>query len=86
MTARILLVDDVEASRRILEAKLTAEYYDVSTAADGLSALAMAADEPPDIILLDVIMPGMNGLQVCRKLKADETLKHIPVCPADRAR
>ncbi len=79
MTARILLVDDVEASRRILEAKLTAEYYDVSTAADGLSALAMAADEPPDIILLDVIMPGMNGLQVCRKLKADETLKHIPV-------
>jgi two-component system cell cycle response regulator len=79
MTARILLVDDVEGSRRLLQAKLTAEYYDVSTAADGLSALAMAADEPPDIILLDVIMPGMNGLQVCRKLKADETLKHIPV-------
>jgi two-component system cell cycle response regulator len=79
MTARILLVDDVEGSRQLLQAKLTAEYYDVSTAADGLSALAMAADEPPDIILLDVIMPGMNGLQVCRKLKADETLKHIPV-------
>jgi len=79
MTARILLVDDVEGSRQLLQAKLTAENYDVSTAADGLSALAMAADEPPDIILLDVMMPGMNGLQVCRKLKADETLKHIPV-------
>ncbi|MFM1960606.1 MAG: hypothetical protein RL588_2123 [Pseudomonadota bacterium] len=79
MTARILLVDDVEASRQILEAKLTAEYYHVVSAEDGASALDLAAREPPDIILLDVLMPGMDGLQVCRALKADPELRHIPV-------
>jgi two-component system cell cycle response regulator len=79
MTARILLVDYVEASRRILEAKLTAEYYQVLVAEDGASALDLAAREPPDIILLDVLMPGMDGLQVCRALKADPELRHIPV-------
>ena len=79
MTARILLVDDVEGSRRILEAKLTAEYYQVVSAEDGATALDLAAREPPDIILLDVLMPGMDGLQVCRVLKADSALKHIPV-------
>jgi len=79
MTARILLVDDVEGSRRVLEAKLTAEYYQVTTAADGESALEIAARELPDIILLDLMMPGLDGLQVCRRLKADENLRHIPV-------
>lgn len=79
MTARILLVDDVEGSRRVLEAKLTAEYYQVTAAADGASALEIAAKDPPDIILLDLMMPGLDGLQVCRLLKADDNLKHIPV-------
>ena len=79
MTARILLVDDVEASRRILEAKLTAEYYQVSVAEDGATALDLAARESPDIILLDVLMPGMDGLQVCRALKSDPALRHILV-------
>lgn len=79
MTARILLVDDVEGSRRVLEAKLTAEYYQVTTAADGECALAIAARELPDIILLDLMMPGLDGLQVCRRLKADQNLRHIPV-------
>ena len=79
MTARILLVDDVEGSRRLLEAKLTAEYYQVTSAADGASALEIAARESPDIILLDLMMPDLAGLQVCRLLKADDNLRHIPV-------
>lgn len=79
MTARVLLVDDVEESRSVLEAKLVAEYYQVTTAPDGASALQIAAQDPPDIILLDLLMPGMDGLQACRLFKADPRLKHIPV-------
>jgi two-component system cell cycle response regulator len=79
MTARVLLVDDVEESRSVLEAKLVAEYYQVATASDGASALQIAAQDPPDIVLLDLLMPGMDGLQACRLFKADPRLKHIPV-------
>nr|AAA87378.1 pleD [Caulobacter vibrioides CB15] len=79
MSARILVVDDIEANVRLLEAKLTAEYYEVSTAMDGPTALAMAARICPTIILLDVMMPGMDGFTVCRKLKDDPTTRHIPV-------
>src|ERR1700678_2640766 len=79
MTARILVVDDIEANVRLLEAKLTAEYYDVISASDGPTALAMAASEKPDIVLLDVMMPGMDGFEVCRRLKEDPLTRHIPV-------
>ncbi|MFC3076939.1 PleD family two-component system response regulator [Phenylobacterium terrae] len=79
MTARILVVDDIEANVRLLEAKLAAEYYGVLTAHDGPTALAMAAAEKPDIILLDVMMPGMDGFEVCRRLKDDVATRHIPV-------
>jgi two-component system, cell cycle response regulator len=79
MSARILVVDDIEANCRLLEAKLSAEYYDVSIAYDGLSALAAAVDTRPDIILLDVMMPGLDGFEVCRRLKADPATRHIPV-------
>ncbi len=79
MTARILVVDDVDANVRLLEAKLSAEYYEVLTATDGPSALAAAAREQPDIILLDVMMPGMDGFEVCRRLKDDAATRHIPV-------
>lgn len=79
MSARILVVDDIEANVRLLEAKLTAEYYEVTTAMDGPTALAMAAKDLPDIILLDVMMPGMDGFTVCRKLKEDPVTRHIPV-------
>lgn len=79
MSARILVVDDIEANVRLLEAKLAAEYYEVSTALDGPTALAMAARDLPDIILLDVMMPGMDGFTVCRKLKDDPSTRHIPV-------
>src|SRR6201986_3903227 len=63
MTARILVVDDIEANIRLLEAKLSAEYYDVITASDGPTALALAAGEHPDIVLLDRMMPGMDGVE-----------------------
>ena len=79
MTARILVVDDVEPNVRLLEAKLTLEYYEVLTATDGATALEIAAAERPDIILLDVMMPGMDGFETCRRLKADPVTKHIPV-------
>ncbi|WP_297508760.1 PleD family two-component system response regulator [uncultured Caulobacter sp.] len=79
MSARILVVDDIEANVRLLEAKLTAEYYEVTSATDGPTALAMAARDLPDIILLDVMMPGMDGFTVCRKLKEDPSTRHIPV-------
>jgi two-component system cell cycle response regulator len=79
MTAKILVVDDLPANVRLLEAKLTADYYDVICAYDGPTALAMAAAEQPDIILLDVMMPGLDGFQVCRRLKDDPATRHIPV-------
>jgi two-component system cell cycle response regulator len=79
MSARILVVDDIEANVKLLEAKLAAEYYDVLTANDGPTALAIAASESPDIILLDVMMPGMDGFAVCRRLKDDPATRHIPV-------
>ena len=80
MTARILVVDDVDANVRLLEAKLTAEYYDVLTASDGPSALIVAAQQQPDIVLLDVMMPGaLNGLDVCRRIKSDPEMRHTKV-------
>ncbi|WP_068874181.1 MULTISPECIES: PleD family two-component system response regulator [unclassified Phenylobacterium] len=79
MSARILVVDDIESNVRLLEAKLSAEYYEVLTASDGPTALAIAASEQPDIILLDVMMPGMDGFQVCRRLKDDPETRHVPV-------
>ena len=79
MSARILVVDDIEANVRLLEAKLNVEYYEVSVAYDGPGALKAAAANRPDIILLDVMMPGMDGFEVCRRLKADPNTRHIPV-------
>ncbi|MGH6987056.1 MAG: PleD family two-component system response regulator [Caulobacteraceae bacterium] len=79
MTARILVVDDIEANIRVLEAKLSAEYYEVLTAMDGEAALAVAAAQKPDVILLDVMMPVMDGFEVCRRLKERPETAHVPV-------
>ena len=79
MSARILVVDDLPVNIRVLEAKLTAEYFDVITASDGGSALDLVQSENPDIVLLDVMMPGMDGIEVCERLKADPSTAHIPV-------
>ncbi|MCQ4158727.1 PleD family two-component system response regulator [Roseomonas sp. GC11] len=79
MSARILVVDDIAANLRLLEARLNAEYYDVSLAASGPEALLRAEEWMPDVILLDVMMPGMDGYEVCRRLKANAATAHIPV-------
>ena len=79
MSARVLVVDDVEANVRLLEAKLTIEYFDVVSCQDGATALSLAAEAQPDLILLDVMMPGMDGFETCRRLKAQPETRHIPV-------
>jgi two-component system cell cycle response regulator len=79
MSARVLVVDDIEANVRLLQAKLEVEYYEVLTASGGAQALELAALEQPDIILLDVMMPEMDGFEVCRRLKANVITQHIPV-------
>jgi two-component system, cell cycle response regulator len=93
MTARILVVDDIDANVKLLQARLTAEYFDVVTATSGLEALAKLEEHPVDIVLLDVMMPGMDGFEVCRRIKADSRVHHVPVVmitaldqPADRVR
>ncbi|MCH2547552.1 MAG: response regulator, partial [Alphaproteobacteria bacterium] len=79
MSALILVVDDTPANVMLLEAKLSNEYYDVVTAEDGFQAIKQAKEHSPDLILLDVMMPGMDGFETCRKMKADPEISHIPV-------
>ena len=79
MTARVLVVDDVVPNTRLLEAKLTHEYFDVLIANSGEEALKLIREESPDIVLLDVMMPGLDGFEVCRRIKADPASMHIPV-------
>ncbi|CUX12160.1 PleD family two-component system response regulator [Agrobacterium genomosp. 13] len=93
MTARVLVVDDIPANVKLLEARLLAEYFDVVTAEDGFKALAICDEEQVDIILLDIMMPGMDGFEVCERLKANPKTAHIPVVmvtaldqPSDRVR
>ena len=77
--ARILVVDDNPANLEILETRLTRQGFEVIRATDGDEALALAREETPDLILLDVMMPGKDGIQVCRELKADERLPFMPI-------
>ncbi len=79
MTARVLIVDDIAANVRLLQAKLEADYYEVLTASDGRTAIATAIAEQPDIILLDVMMPEIDGYEVCRQLKQHAETRHIPI-------
>lgn len=79
MTARVLVVDDILANVRLLEAKLAAEYFDVVTAMNGVDALEAVQRTKPDIILLDVMMPGIDGIEVCRRIKSNSQTQHIPV-------
>jgi two-component system cell cycle response regulator len=79
MTARVLVVDDILSNVKLLEAKLTAEYFEVMTAYNGLECLARMEQAIPDIVLLDVMMPGMDGFEVCRRIKANPRTAHVPV-------
>jgi two-component system cell cycle response regulator len=93
MTARVLVVDDVPANVKLLEARLSAEYFDVTTAYSGTEALAVCERAECDIVLLDVMMPDMDGFEVCQRLKSSPATHHIPVVmvtaldqPSDRVR
>ena len=79
MTARVLVVDDIAANLKLLEARLNAEYYEVALANSGPEALRLAQSWSPDVILLDVMMPGMDGYEVCRLLKGSPLTSYIPV-------
>jgi two-component system cell cycle response regulator len=79
MTARVLVVDDVLANVKLLEARLSAEYFEVLTAYNGKEALDISSRERMDVVLLDVMMPGMDGFEVCRRLKATPATAHVPV-------
>jgi two-component system cell cycle response regulator len=79
MSGRVLVVDDVEANVKLLEIKLSSEYFDVLTADNGRAALQIADAELPDVILLDVMMPRMDGFEVCRQLKANPRTADVPV-------
>jgi two-component system cell cycle response regulator len=76
---RILVVDDERDNRELLDVILSWEGFAVSTASDGEAALAAAASHAPHLILLDVMMPGMSGYDVTRRLKKDAATKHIPI-------
>src|SRR5271156_5331733 len=93
MTARVLVVDDVPANVRLLEARLSAEYFDVVTASNGRDALAICERAECDMVLLDAMMPDLDGFEVCRRLKKNPATHHIPVVmvtaldqPSDRVR
>ena len=75
----ILVVDDTPANLELLVGMLAQSGYKVRPVTDGQSALQAVNNQPPDLILLDIMMPGMNGYEVCRRLKADEVLRSIPI-------
>ncbi len=91
MTARVLVVDDLLPNIKLLEVRLSAEYYDVRTATNGPDAIEICERGECDMVLLDVMMPGMDGFEVCRRLKSSPNTAHLPVVmvtaldqPADR--
>jgi two-component system cell cycle response regulator len=93
MSARVLVVDDVRANLKLLEVRLNAEYFEVVTAASGPAAIEICERGQCDIVLLDVMMPGMDGFEVAKRLKGNPATHHLPIImvtaldqPADRVR
>ncbi|MFA5040201.1 MAG: PleD family two-component system response regulator [Bdellovibrionales bacterium] len=79
MSSRILIVDDIPVNIKLLAAKLARDYYVISTASNGFEALKKVEEDKPDLILLDVMMPEMDGFETCRRLKSNPATAHIPV-------
>ena len=79
MTARILVVDDIPANVKLLEVRLLAEYFEVLTASSGQEAIDICETGKVDVVLLDIMMPEMDGFEVCQRLKADRATAHIPI-------
>ncbi|MEQ8333953.1 PleD family two-component system response regulator [Nisaea sp.] len=93
MPGRVLVVDDVLPNIKLLEAKLMSEYFDVRTATNGPDALEIIRSDTPDIVLLDVMMPGIDGFEVCKRIRSNPATAHLPVVmvtalsdPSDRVR
>ena len=93
MTARILVVDDIQANVKLLEARLMAEYFHVLTASNGRDALQICENGQVDLVLLDVMMPELDGFEVCTRLKSSPKTAHLPIVmvtaldqPEDRVR
>ncbi|MDY8109519.1 PleD family two-component system response regulator [Fulvimarina sp. 2208YS6-2-32] len=93
MSGRILIVDDNPINIRLLEARLSAEYFDVISAASAAEAIAICKSQSLDLVLSDVMMPEMDGFELCRRLKADPQTTHLPVVlitaldqPSDRVK
>jgi len=79
MPKKILVVDDEPNIIKVLKSRLSHSGYDVITAVDGRTSLKKAKDEKPDLILLDILLPGLNGFEVCKRLKKDKETKDIPI-------
>ena len=79
MSKRILLVEDQEDNRRIMRDLLSASGYQLVEANDGEQGLALASSEVPDLILMDIQLPGLDGYEVTRRIKANAALSHIPI-------
>jgi two-component system cell cycle response regulator DivK len=79
MTKRVLVVEDTEDNRRIVRDLLTSAGYELIEASDGLSGVAMAARHSPDLILMDIQLPGLDGYEATRRIKAQSELSRIPV-------
>ena len=93
MSARILVVDDIQSNLKLLQVRLSAEYFEVMLASNGQEALKMCEQGQCDIVLLDVMMPHMDGFEVARRIKSNAATHHIPIImitaldqPADRVK
>ena len=79
MKKRILVIEDTDDNRRILRDLLTASGFEVIEATDGATGVAMAADRVPDLILMDIQLPVIDGYEATRRIKADPATRHIPI-------
>src|SRR6478736_8483950 len=79
LTEKVLLVDDVPANLAVLTSALEPQGYEIFAAPNGTSALSVAVKAKPDLILLDIMMPGLDGLETCRRLKQNAATRDIPV-------
>lgn len=79
MTQKILIVEDNELNMKLFNDLLEAHGYETVTTCDGTKALGMAQDEMPDLILMDIQLPEVSGLDITRQIKADDAIKHIPI-------
>ncbi len=79
MAGTVLVVDDSPTIRKVVVQQLNARGYDAITATDGAMAIGILQRESIDVVLMDFVLPGINGIQVCRALKANPATSHIPV-------